>query len=322
MKTDNVKINEVEILQYVQNELAPQQRAAFEQKMAQDATLKQLVHDMQASALPYAAAFASDDMPEMPEQLNDFLDDMSRLTTTTPTSPTTELDSATQTATHKTAPTKRWLPHYGIAASIAAGFFILGSLSQTMLLFPEQLLEQLSEKLPEQKAEQNVAKTTQQPLTAPLNETIHNPLAAYSVPAELIESMIIYQALYTRETVEPVTQSAQEATALLEKFSESHQVKVNIPDLSSQGYAFKRVQTLAYQEQTILQFVYLADSGQPIALCITLGQSKTADNNKPLSYLYANMNTLTWANSEVIYMLMGKLEADALYPLYQAVTAT
>ena len=318
MKTNNTKINEVEILQYVQNELSPQQRAVFEQKLAQDDTLKQLVHDMQASALPYAAAFANDDLPDMPEQLNDFLDNMSRLTTTNNVKHAT----ATQTGKQKPNFAKQWLPHYGIAASIATGFFILGWLSQTMLLPLEQKFGQQFEQQTEQSAEQAINHANQQSATTSFSQSTDNPLAAYTVPAELIESMIIYQALYTRETVEPVTQSLQEASNLLEQFSAANNVQLSIPNLSSQGYAFKRVQTLAYQEQTILQFVYLADSGQPVALCITLGQSTVKQNSNPLAYPYANMNTLTWANNDLIYMLMGKLEADELYPLYQAVTAT
>ena len=130
-------------------------------------------------------------------------------------------------------------------------------------------------------------------------------LTHYNIPNELFEYMVIYQALYNRRTVETVSQIASDTQKILEQFNSENDLSVKVPNLNGYGYQFKRVQQLSYQDKSILQFVYLGEDGEPIAICVTPGKSanKKVANE---SLVFADMNTVTWGDTGSVFMLISK----------------
>ncbi len=137
-------------------------------------------------------------------------------------------------------------------------------------------------------------------------------LASYDVPVELFESMVIYQALYSRKTVEAAYQTMEDAKALVDTFSHENGIVLSVPDLSKHGYTFRRVQELAYGGNPILQFVYLAENGEPVAVCITPANTSSVAQLKTMPSQFANMNTVLWGRSGGAYMLISKEPQDKL----------
>jgi len=133
----------------------------------------------------------------------------------------------------------------------------------------------------------------------------------------LADAMIQYQALYTRDTVRPVSQSAEAAAALIEQFNTTYASTATIPNLEAEGYRFRRVQQLAFEDQPILQIVYMGETGEPIALCLTLSDQ----THTPKAYVYAGMNSYLWEKEGLGYMLMAKLPFSALDQLLNSIEA-
>jgi len=136
-------------------------------------------------------------------------------------------------------------------------------------------------------------------------DKVQNLLSEYQVPSELFESMVIYQALYSRKTVEAASQSAKDTSALLKEFNNKNSLALSVPDLTEHGYTFRRVQELAYKEKPILQFIYLDRSGEPVAVCVTPAKSDSvAQQQIPMQF--ADMNTVLWGHNGGAYMLISK----------------
>jgi anti-sigma factor RsiW len=66
-----MKIDDVEILRYVDNKLSKERRDKFECLLADSVDLQQRVKEMKASQLPYQAAFDTVDIPPMPRSIED-----------------------------------------------------------------------------------------------------------------------------------------------------------------------------------------------------------------------------------------------------------
>jgi len=178
---------------------------------------------------------------------------------------------------------------FAIAAGLCAFFFTLGLVSHNVL----------------------------KPIFHPSDEVFSN----YNVPSKLFESMVIYQALYSRKTVEAATQTSTDTNKLLQEFNEKHNLAATVPDLSSKGYEFRRVQELSYKDKPILQFVYLAEQGEPVAICVTPMEKRTSDSAKKQHIVteYADMNTLVWEHANSAYMLISKEPQKELNALAEIV---
>ncbi len=72
-----MKIDEIQILNYVEHKLDAPTRAAFEKIMENDAELQKQVRAIKASQLPYDAAFAAEKIPDVPERLQEQLEQLS-----------------------------------------------------------------------------------------------------------------------------------------------------------------------------------------------------------------------------------------------------
>jgi hypothetical protein len=78
---------------------------------------------------------------------------------------------------------------------------------------------------------------------------------------------------------------------------------VAVPDLRSAGLAFKRVQRLSFNDQPVVQMVYLPENGSPVALCVT---HDGRPDEAPRSQRVSGMNTVVWRHNQVGYVLLAK----------------
>jgi hypothetical protein len=78
---------------------------------------------------------------------------------------------------------------------------------------------------------------------------------------------------------------------------------VFIPDLSSVGLTFKRVQRLSFHNQAVVQIVYLPEHGDPVALCLTQDARR---DEVPHSREVNDMQTVAWRHGHVDYLLLAR----------------
>ena len=93
----------------------------------------------------------------------------------------------------------------------------------------------------------------------------------------LVTEVAQYQSLYQRATVSSAAKPDTAALKLLIKTQFNKDI--SIPDLSDFNVKFVRGQLLQSRGKPLIQLVYLADSGVPIALCFT--QNGSYDNSNP-----------------------------------------
>lgn len=272
-----MKIDDIIILKYVEGLLDVKQVSNFEQEMAVDTELQRSVEAMQASQLPYQAAFnqTSSDAPSMPENLRSKVADIHQ---------EFARNQLTQTTSKKIW--QQPLSPRLVAASVLLAF-VFGGLSN-------QLLNKSSR---------------QHTIVTELNQT--NQMGDYGGRA-LIDAMLTYQALYSRDTVATVIQLPASRDQALNRFNASTRRQLKVPQL--ENYQFKRLQTLDYSGQPIAQMVYLNDHGLPIALCATPVSTQSLE---AIDYQLADMNTVVWVDNNIAYMLMGKNSPTALHQLRQ-----
>lgn len=85
-------------------------------------------------------------------------------------------------------------------------------------------------------------------------------------PPDWVQSIASYHALYVRETVSPLV--SQPLASAAETMRELLQTDSQVPDLSSRGLVFKRIQQLAIDEKPLVQLVYLPEVDKPVAVCV------------------------------------------------------
>jgi len=205
------------------------------------------------------------------------------------------LDDMTRAGESEKAPSSPGLMHRGLglafAACLCCAFFAFGLLSHELFKTDSSRTEEV--------------------------------FSHYGVPSKLFESMVIYQTLYTRKTIETTNQKAVDTQKVLDGFNLKYDLATVTPDLSSAGYEFRRVQELSYEGLPILQFVYLAQTGEPIAICVTLGNNNdsTSYEKQHIATKFAGMNTLVWQHSNSVYMLISNESPSKLNALTEIVRA-
>lgn len=257
-----MNIDEITILQYVENQLDEHDAKAFEKLMENDAELRQQVHAMRSSQLPYQAAFADEETPDLPDHLQE------------------QVQQLTQVAQGR-GKTQGGRRQVWLVASICLAF-LCGWAASTLL----------------------------QTVRSPQAQLVQNDWPAYGGKA-LIDAMIQYQALYTRTTVAQVQQMPVDTAKVIQRFNQAEQRELSVPQLP--GYQFRRAQELAFNGKTIVQMVYLAESGKPVALCVTRSDHM---QRAAIDYDYAGMNSFIWVNNGLTYMLMADKPQPGLRALF------
>jgi anti-sigma factor RsiW len=130
--------------------------------------------------------------------------------------------------------------------------------------------------------------------------------------APWIEAVAEYHQLYTRATVTNVSVDPLVSARVIADLQENDGMKVLVPDLSSEGLSFKRVQRLSFHQQPVVQMVYLPEHGEPVALCVT--PDAHADET-PHARQVGELNTVSWRRGNLSYVLLGRGPPQALMDL-------
>jgi len=118
-----------------------------------------------------------------------------------------------------------------------------------------------------------------------------------------VQAVAAYQTLYARETVVDVAPDAALSQRILERLRQDTGLKIAVPDLSDAGLVFKRVQRLTFAGQPVVQIVYLAGQGAPVALCVTREARAVA---LPQAHTLADMHAVTWTREHLGFVLLSK----------------
>jgi hypothetical protein len=118
-----------------------------------------------------------------------------------------------------------------------------------------------------------------------------------------VKAVADYQVLYTRETLANINEDHALSEKIVGDLQHADHLDVAIPDLRGAGLTFKRVQRLSYNDQAVVQIVYLPEKGGPVALCLT--RDGRADE-APRSQEVSGMHTVAWRHNQVGYVLLAK----------------
>lgn len=121
--------------------------------------------------------------------------------------------------------------------------------------------------------------------------------------APWIKAVAEYQSMYVRETVASLREDRGSAAQQLAEVRSRDGMNVEIPDLSSAGLSFKRLQRLSFHGKPLLQIVYLPERGDPVALCVL----PDARGDVPLhAQRVGDMDTVAWRRSHLSYVLLAR----------------
>jgi anti-sigma factor RsiW len=258
------------LMAYVDGELPPRERDEVEKQMAASpevAEVAERVALFEASRLPYREAFAHQKLPPVPERLTKSIEAMTCAQTARP---------ANRNPNEPVAHHDKQLPpsaplrsRLRVAPAWVAVAFIAGAcFTGGVLRFAPSL--------------------SGAPSTL---------VAANAAP--WVQAVVGYQQLYSRETL---AQPVADVESVVEAIRREDGLAVRIPDLREAGLTFKRVQRLRFQGRPLIQIAYLPEKGAPVALCII----KQVQPDQPIaSQRIADMNVVTWRQSELAYALVG-----------------
>ncbi len=134
---------------------------------------------------------------------------------------------------------------------------------------------------------------------------------------EWVRLVADYHRLYGRETVgdsQPLVTNSVSA-----ELSEKLGRLVAVPDLTAFGMKLMREQSLEYQEQPIIQLVYLPESSRPVAVCILA--SKDAAEKEVISGIHADMQFAYWQDGDHAVVVVGELPEQQLNALINHVAS-
>jgi anti-sigma factor RsiW len=279
-----MKIDDILLLSYVDGELPVDRKQQVEEGIGSSAELAERVALLRASRLPYQQAFAHQKLPEVPERLVALVGRMARGAANN-----VEFDDDPG-STHRHMPNFvkpppqmmragfRVAPAWLAVAFVAGAFcwgavFRLGASSRPMLFGGATLAS----------------------ATAGASPWV---LAAAG-----------YQQLYAHETLAEIQPDMAQSARIVDEIRREDGLDVHVPDLTTSGLVFKRVQRLRFHGKPLVQIVYLPATGAPVALCVT----KEAKPDHPVAEQHIDdMSVITWRRGELGYALIGKKDGVAL----------
>ncbi|MBN3728246.1 anti-sigma factor family protein [Burkholderia sp. Ac-20379] len=276
MKTDDASL-----LAYVDGELSPQDTAQIEQAIGASEELSARVALLRASQLPYGEAFGQQSLPPVPESLTRNVEAMIRrhreaeaaASAAAAPAGTEEPEASLGPNVHRLrprAPKPAAFTWPKLAVAFVAGAFCCGLALQF---------------LPTLRESAGLATVASQGGMAPW-----------------IRAAAGYQQLYVRDTIASLQPDAAATAATVADIQSADHLPVRIPDLSSEGLTFKRVQRLRFHDKPLVQIVYLPKQGKPVALCVLRVAKGDA---APSSQQVDGMSVVAWRRGELGYALIA-----------------
>lgn len=310
-----MNIDDAILLAYVDGELPAQDHAHVEQAVRESAEMTARVSLLRASQLPYNDVFDQQTLPPLPESLSRNVDDMIRRhlgqqAAEETVKPAASVSDAAHGAANDAAPEytdaplganvhrlkprasqaagslRRLRPSWPtFAVAFAAGVFCCAvGLRWAPTLY-------------------GGGSGGSGGLVAASNDS---GMAAW------IRAAAGYQQLYSRDTIALLQPDAHVTAMTVSEIRDDDKLAMQIPDLSSQGLTFKRVQRLRFHDKPLVQIVYLPQKGKPVALCV-LKEAKA--DAAPSSDNLDGMAVVAWRRGQLGYALIGEagsVDLDAL----------
>ncbi|CAM2157032.1 Transmembrane transcriptional regulator (Anti-sigma factor RsiW) [Pararobbsia alpina] len=327
-------LDDASLLAHVDGTLPPLEDSRVARTIEASADLSARVAMLEASKLPYASAFSQQALPALPDRVARNIDEMikahlakaaagaiagdaaqaatdARAPLAAPAAPGLTAEAAPTRTSDEAAPTQHVDQPLNHPFSHAASQ--PGLASGTVGSVPERVRSRASNDLRWlavafvagafcwgvaghwMPASGDGTGTGSSSMVATADDTHVSPWVAAAAS---------YQQLYSRETVERIQPDMPVTAATVNDIQHIDDVALQIPDLSSQGLAFKRIQRLRFHGKPLVQIVYLPAKGAPIALCV-LKEQQRADAN-PSSASVDGLDVVSWRRAGLGYALLGE----------------
>jgi anti-sigma factor RsiW len=149
-------------------------------------------------------------------------------------------------------------------------------------------------------------------LRLPLPEATSLSAAAQVDP--WIKAVADYQELYSRATLANVREDPALSALVITDLRTNDGMNVQVPDLSNEGFSFKRVQRLSFRQRAVAQMAYLPAHGEPLAVCVTRDERP---DEAPRALQLGELQSVTWRHDRLSYVLLGQRPARDLLELGQ-----
>lgn len=271
-----MKIDESTLRAFVDGELSPAERSRVEAVLGHDPQLAQQARAMQASRLPYHAAFDAQALPPMPAMLKTQLSALSAAAQAGSQTPGAPAGKAR-------LQNRPWLGRFQLFGAAVGALGLAGVFAAGVVLGPVLMQSRFG-------------------------DAVSDVIDKTKADAPWVHAIAAYQAMYVRETVDRATDGAEHTQAVLQRFQDREQAELSVPDLSSAGLQFKRIQLLAFEDRQLIQMAYLPAQGKPGALCVLrAGDLKDAPVK---AQRLENLSIVTWQKDQLAYVLALDMPID------------
>ena len=282
-----MKYTDEDLARYCDGMLDAARTERLLQAAASDTELAEALSALEASRLPYKAAYRQQQVPEVPAALRRQVANLVSVTRSEAVEP-------------QAAGVQRW-QKFAVAACIAISFgcgFLLARQVETV----------------------SGSSVTGHVAQLPIADS--NAQAARLSAAELdwVHRVADYQSLYVPATVNHIKDGASRATALLSDISERSGMHTAMPDLTASGYQFVRAQELGYEGDTLVQLVYAKEGKIPLALCYMPAAAN--DDSGATVLRHSGLGVVFWQTATQRFVIVADEAPDELEQLYQQAHAT
>jgi anti-sigma factor RsiW len=281
-----MKYSDEDLVRYADNTISAERRHRLLDAAEHDAELANTLAALDASKLPFKAAFDQQPLPPVPPALRN---EVATLVGVAGSDNVSRLDVTGKKGRSSTYP--RWPLYLAQAACLAlcVGIgFVIGTANQSI---PDGNSVELN-------------------VTADGNTG-----SALGTQRQWVERVADYQTLYVENTVANLEPDLPGALAQLDTLGQASGVKVAVPDLSDAGYQFARVQELGFEGQALVQVVYTSDGKAPLALCYMLANGEL-DEHLVLSSRHG-LGTASWITDNQRFVVVADESEETLRELYQ-----
>lgn len=274
-------ITDTDLVFYADGNLDSNRKHELLEAAGKDPSLKETLLALDASRLPYKAAFDTRPLPELPEHLRQ--DVRYWVSMTRDKTGTWELSNDKSSIASSAQVSKPFFGSWAQAAALA--------LAVTLSAVAGHQLAG------------NGATETQLATIATDTQT------------SWVHRVHSYQSLYVNNTVKDITPDLEATAQRLETLASLSSLTAAIPDLSAVGYQFTRAQELGFEGQPLIQLIYTQDGKLPLALCF---MPSSDQKDTPLRLMeHDRLHTADWINDGQRYVIVASESTDTLQALYE-----
>ena len=288
-----MKCTDEDLVRYADNTISAERRDRLLDAAEHDTELAETLAALDASKLPFKAAFDQQPLPPVPEALRN---EVSNLVSVANGDNVTRIDTARSSSgrDRKKLSLTGWPGYLAQAAClilcVGIGFAI-------------------------GRADRNTMPTDITSVDITSTDAVSQ---RQSTQSEWVARVADYQTLYVANTVgnvEADLPGTLEKLEKLETLEQTSELRTAVPDLSEAGYQFARAQELGFEGKTLVQVVYTKAGNTPLALCYMV-----ADGERDEHLMIASrhgLGTASWINNNQRFVIVGNEPAEALRDLYR-----